>query len=81
MITTTSGTGADKDERPDEEQSVTVTLLATPEQAEILARFSHSSIIHFVLVCRGDKDIADQFIKAQDDYLTNSNNISEDGNG
>ena len=82
VITTTSNTGVDKDERPDAEQSVTVTLLVTPKQAEILAKYNHMSFIHFALVCRGDKEIADQFIKAQDEYLANSNgNKSEDGNG
>ena len=81
VITTTSNTGVDKDVRPDGEQAATVTLLVTPEQAETLAKYNHTSFIHFALVCRGDKEIAEQFLKAQDEYLSNSNNEAEESDG
>lgn len=82
VITTTTNTGVDKDQKTDGEQTATVTLLVTPGQAEILARYNNMSFIHFALVCRGDKAIAGQFIEAQDAYLTNAKGTNtEDGNG
>ncbi len=78
VITTTTSEGVDMDEKTNSEQSVTVTLLVTPDQAELLARYNSTTTIHFALVCRGDKEIAGQFIQAQDEYL-NSHPVDETG--
>ncbi len=69
VITTTTSDGIDKDEAANG-KSATVTVLVTPEQAELLAQYNSVTSIHFALVYRGDKEKADAFIKVQDEYLT-----------
>jgi len=48
----------------------TVTLLATPEQASILAELEAEGEIHISLVYRGTADNAQKFIAAQEKLLT-----------
>ena len=72
VITTTTNDGIDKDELVEGGKSATVTLLVTPEQAELLAHYDSVTTIHFSLVYRGDADKADAYIKVQDDYLKNN---------
>ena len=72
VITTTTNDGIDKDELVEGGKSATVTLLVTPEQAELLAHYDSVTTIHFSLVYRGDTDKADAYIKVQDDYLKNN---------
>lgn len=85
VITTTTGEGVDCDEKTDAAQSATVTLLATPDQAELLAQYNSVTTLHFALVCRGDKAIADEYIRVQDEYLAGhpklNENTQEDTNG
>ena len=69
VITTTTNDGIDKDHNTIGGKAATVTLLVTPEQAELLANYNTAASIHFSLVYRGDKDKADAFIKVQDEYL------------
>ncbi len=69
VITTTTSDGIDKDELVDGGKSATVTVLVTPEQAELLAHYNSVTTIHFSLVYRGDTEKADAYIKVQDDYL------------
>lgn len=69
VITTTTSDGIDKDEIVEGGKSATVTVLVTPEQAELLANYNSTTNIHFSLVYRGDTDKADAYIKVQDDYL------------
>lgn len=76
VITTTTDSGVDKDVNAGDGKATTVTLLVTPEQAELLAQYNSVTSLHFALVYRGDKATADAYIKVQDDYL-NANPISE----
>ncbi len=69
VITTTTDDGIDQDENREGGKATTVTLLVTPEQAEMLSEYQSVTSMHFILVYRGDKATADKFIKAQDDYL------------
>ena len=69
VITTTTSDGIDKDEIVEGGKSATVTLLVTPEQAELLANYNSTTNVHFSLVYRGDAEKADAYIKVQDDYL------------
>lgn len=70
VITTTTSDGVDHDEKVDDSnQASTVTLLATVDQAELLAQYNSVTTLHFALVCRGDKAIADEYIKVQDAFL------------
>lgn len=59
--------------KPDGEEETelpeTVTLLVTPEQANILAELEAEGEIHVALVYRGTTENAQKFISAQDKYL------------
>lgn len=70
VITTTTNEGIDKDQNDAGSKAATVTLLVTPEQAELVSQYNSVTSLHFALVYRGDKDKADAFIKVQDDYLS-----------
>jgi pilus assembly protein CpaB len=72
VITTTTNEGVDKDESVEGGKAATVTVLVTPEQAELLAHYNSVTTIHFTLVYRGEADKADAYIKVQDDYLKNN---------
>ena len=54
VITTTTESGVDQDENIDDGKAITVTLLVTPEQAELLSQYESVTSMHFVLVYRGD---------------------------
>lgn len=71
VITATTNDGIDKDEAAEGSKSETVTVLVTPEQAELLSYFHTTASIHFALVYRGDAEKADAFIKMQDEYIKN----------
>lgn len=71
VVTTTTANGVDADARTDDTgKAVSVTLLASPLQAELLAYYNSTSEIHFALVCRGDHSAAAGYLKAQGEYLT-----------
>jgi hypothetical protein len=48
---------------------VTLTFLASPAQAELLAELEANGVMQFALVYRGDKAVADEFLARQDEYL------------
>ena len=77
VITTTTSDGIDKDEIVEGGKSATVTLLVTPEQAELLANYNSTTNVHFPLVYRGDAEKADAYIKVQDDYLAANPIVNE----
>lgn len=69
VITATTSDGIDKDMMTEGGKVATVTLLATPEQAELLAHYNGMTTIHFSLVYRGDTAKANDYIRVQDEYL------------
>ena len=77
VITTTTNDGVDKDEIVEGGKAATVTLLVTPEQAELLANYNSTTNVHFSLVYRGDAEKADAYIKVQDDYLAANPIVNE----
>ena len=85
VITTTTSDGIDKDEASEGGKSATVTVLVTPDQAELLAQYNSVTTLHFALVYRGSKEQADEYIKAQDEYLKsgveNSPKAEEEADG
>lgn len=85
VITATTGDGIDKDEASEGGKSATVTVLVTPEQAELLAQYNSVTTLHFALVYRGSREQADEYIKVQDEYLNsgieNSPEAEEEING
>ena len=78
-VTASSGNDTDqtktessKSDSKDEEKQLpaTVTLLATSNQAKILAELESEGSIHLSLVYRGSKDKADEFLATQDKLLS-----------
>ena len=92
-VTASSGNDTDqtktesgKSDSEDEEKQLpaTVTLLATSDQAKILAELESEGSIHLSLVYRGGKDKADEFLATQDkllDALYPKNTGSSSGTG
>lgn len=84
VITTTTGDSVDSDRKTDATQAITVTMLASPDQAKLLAYLNTTTTLHFSLVCRGDKTVAEQYLKVQEDYLASHSSETtsqEDTNG
>ena len=71
-VTASSGYDANTGEASDEDKELpsTVTVLASPEQAKVLAELELDSKLHLALVYRGDELSAKRFISAQDDLIT-----------
>lgn len=74
VITTTTSSGTDEDElEPDEdgnyELPATITLLVTPEQAELLAGYEANAKMHLSLVYRGDEATAQKYLDKQNAVL------------
>lgn len=72
VIGVTAGSGVDTDAGgPEDERELpsTVTLLVSPEQSKILAELEADGKLHLSLVYRGSREVADQFIDAQDQAL------------
>ena len=74
VITTTTAGGIDKDSVVKNEDGSydlpsTVTVLASTEQAKLLAKYEESSAMQTALVYRGDSSTAQQFLDKQDEYL------------
>ena len=80
VITTTTNDGIDKDEITEGGKAATVTVLVTPEQAELLANYNSTTNVHFSLVYRGDSEKADAYIKVQDDYIKANPIVNEPKN-
>lgn len=74
VITTTTGTGIDKDQIiVNEDGSYTmpssVTVLVSEAQAKYIANYSVGYNIHIGLIYRGDMETAQTYLKMQDDYI------------
>lgn len=75
IIATTASSGTDNDVQADvedgEEQELasTITVLATPEQARLLAELEQTGKLHAVLVFRGDSTQAQKFLDEQQKVL------------
>ena len=67
-VTASTGYDANTGEATEEEKELpsTVTFLALPEQAKVLAELEKDAKLHLALVYRGTADGARQFIEAQD---------------
>ena len=75
IIATTASSGTDNDVQADveggEEQELasTITVLATPEQARLLAELEQTGKLHAALVFRGDSTQAEKFLDEQQKVL------------
>lgn len=75
VIAVTANSGYDantgeQDEETEKELPGTVTLLVTPEQGKALAELEADGKLHLALVYRGAKEQAEQFIRAQEEVLS-----------
>lgn len=70
VITSTTSQGIDKADVTDHAQPATVTLLVNRTQAELLAQYEKSASMHFALEYRGDPEIANQYLEAQNQYFS-----------
>ena len=75
VIAVTANSGYDantgeQDEETEKELPGTVTLLVTPEQGKALAELEAEGKLHLALVYRGAKEQAEQFIRAQEEVLS-----------
>lgn len=74
VITTTTAGGIDKDAvvKNDDgsyELPSTITVMASTEQAKLLAGYDENSTMQAALVYRGDSATAQKFLDTQDEYL------------
>ena len=71
IIATTASSGTDNDVEDGEEQELasTITVLATPEQARLLAELEQTGKLHAALVFRGDSTQAEKFLDEQQKVL------------
>lgn len=67
--TTPSGTDKEYSDEVEEENLATATLLVTPYQATLLARYDKTAELHLALVYRGDKAAAQQFLDMQSNQI------------
>lgn len=75
VIAVTANSGYDantggQDGETEKELPGTVTLLVTPEQGKALAELEAEGKLHLALVYRGAKEQAEQFIRAQEEVLS-----------
>lgn len=75
VIAVTANSGYDantgeQDGETEKELPGTVTLLVTPEQGKALAELEADGKLHLALVYRGAKEQAEQFIRAQEEVLS-----------
>ena len=54
----------------EKQQSATITVLASPEQARIITGLENDGMAHVALISRGSENLADELLKAQDTMLT-----------
>jgi pilus assembly protein CpaB len=72
-VTADDGINVDNSEGlQDEEekrQTATITVLASPEQAKVITGFENDGSMHVALVTRGNEQLADELLAAQDEIL------------
>ena len=75
VLSVTDSDGLDIDyntppaEDEERQQTATITLLASPEQALLLTRFENEGVLHAALVSRGNEALADELLERQDSLL------------
>lgn len=52
------------------QQTATLTVLATPEQAMLLTRYENEGMLHVALISRGNAELAEELLARQDEILT-----------
>ena len=57
------------EEDEERQQTATITVLATPEQAMLLTRYENEGILHVALISRGNKKLAGELLERQSEIL------------
>lgn len=73
-VTDSKGVNVDNTKEPTEEeekqQSATITVQASPEQAKIITALENDGMAHVALISRGNEKLADELLSTQDTALT-----------
>ena len=56
-------------EDEERQQTATITVLATPEQAMLLTRYENEGVLHVALVSRGNGKLAEELLERQSGIL------------
>ena len=57
-------------EEEEKQQSATITVLASPEQAKIITGLENDGMAHVALISRGNEALAEELLAEQDQLLT-----------
>ena len=72
-VTDSDGVNVDNTKEPtedeDRQQSATITVLATPEQARIITEMENDGVAHVALISRNNDQLAEELLAAQDKTL------------
>ena len=76
-VTDSKGLNVDNTKIPDpnaedgeeKQQTATITVLATPQQAQLLTDMENNGALHVALVSRGNPELAEELLAQQDEYL------------
>lgn len=73
-VTDADGLDIDYTTPPEEDeqrqQTATITVLASPEQAMLLTRYENEGVLHVALINRGNDTLSAELLKRQDEILT-----------
>lgn len=58
------------EEDEEKQQTATITVLASPEQAILLTRYENEGTLHVALISRGNDSLAEELLGRQDEILT-----------
>ena len=60
---------AELEEGEEKQQSATVTVLASPEQAEVITEIENDGTAHVALICRNNEELAADLLQRQDQEI------------
>lgn len=76
VLSVTDADGLDIDyttppaEDEEKQQTATITVLASPEQAMLLTRYENEGVLHVALISRGNETLANDLLDRQNEILT-----------
>ena len=60
---------AELEEGEEKQQSATITVLASPEQAEVITEIENDGTAHVALICRNNEELAAELLQRQDQEI------------
>ena len=58
------------EEDEERQQTATITVLATPEQAMLLTRYENEGVLHVALISRGNERLSEELLERQSEILS-----------